>query len=918
MGGMMPRTDRRTVTYSRVDAVTLLPSLEPREACGAQHDRTHGSGPTPRLRPTPRVGVLVVAYNAASTLAETLARLPESFTRTVDHVMVCDDASTDDTYAVGLAVKESSPLPITVVRHEHNLGYGGNQKAGYAWAIEHGLDIVVLLHADGQYAPEEIERLVEPLACGTADAVFGSRMMVKGQARAGGMPTYKYVGNRVLTTFQNRLTGARLTEWHSGYRAYRVDALTDLPLAGYSNGFDFDTEIILGLLSAEKRIVEVPIPTYYGDEICYVNGMSYARDVSVDVVRHWANEHGFGGGVSSTETDTYALKEGYGSHAVLLRWLAQRPAAKVLDAGCFDGRFADMARRQGHHVTGLDRQKLDGVAQRVDSFIEADLNEPLPEFLRGEYDVVVAGDILEHVVEPHSLLSELAAALKPGGEILVSVPELRPLVPPRPHRARQVRLRPARPPRPRPPPLLHPRLDRGADRQLRPRHHRARHGRHAVRHAGRGLVAVARAARRRCRARRPSGDPRLAPALRLPVPVPPGSDVIPAPGTDREQARRYDCRTPRRGPRLLPHAVRLHPRPDPHRGRDPASSRSSTTSRADAFLDGHLDVPDRQPRHRGLPPRRQDLHVLPAVAGDAPPAGADDHPRVRRPAHADLDGPGLDRLRGDGGQADLAAACPPSPGLEEVSRTTRRGRRGVPRRRRPAAPSSPSTLPQPWVYHEAYLWAVASVFGGIYWLVRLLTRPHAGTPCGGCSSSACSASAPARPRAGRCAWSWSRWVSSCATGRTRPPRHDLWWRVLLAGAVPLLISIAINEYKFGTVYLFPLQDQVWTQVNQHRRDALAANGGTITGPQFFTTSFMAYLRPDGIRFTDYFPFITLPAHPAPSYNGAFVDQSYRTGQRHGVHAAAAGDASWSPSSPCSGRARAPRWRGCGCRCWSRS
>ena len=380
---------------------------------GAVHDAA---------RPTPRVGVLVVAYNAASTLAETLGRLPESFTRTVDHVMVCDDASTDETYAVGLAVKESSPLPITVVRREHNLGYGGNQKAGYAWAVEHGLDIVVLLHADGQYAPEEIERLVEPLACGTADAVFGSRMMVKGQARAGGMPTYKYVGNRILTTFQNRLTGARLTEWHSGYRAYRVDALTDLPLAGYSNGFDFDTEIILGLLSAEKRIVEVPIPTYYGEEICYVNGLSYARDVSVDVVRHWANEHGFGGGVSSTETDTYALKEGYGSHAVLLRWLAQRPAAKVLDAGCFDGRFADMARRRGHHVTGLDRQKLDGVAQRVDSFIEADLNEPLPEFLRGEYDVVVAGDILEHVVEPHSLLSELATALKPGGEILVSVP----------------------------------------------------------------------------------------------------------------------------------------------------------------------------------------------------------------------------------------------------------------------------------------------------------------------------------------------------------------------------------------------------------------------------------------------------------------------------------------------------------------
>ena len=371
---------------------------------------------------SPRVGVLVVAYNAADTLAETLARLPESFTRTVDHVMVCDDASTDNTYAVARQVQQASSLSITVVRREHNLGYGGNQKAGYAWAGDHGLDIVVLLHGDGQYAPEEIERLVAPLASGAADAVFGSRMMVPGQARAGGMPAYKYVGNRLLTSFQNRLTGARLSEWHSGYRAYRVDALRDLPLATYSDGFDFDTEIILGLLAQEKRIVEVPIPTYYGDEICYVNGLAYAKDVSVDVIRHWANARGFGGGVSSTETDTYALKEEYGSHAVLLEWLGDRKAARVLDAGCFDGRFADLARRQGHHVTGLDRHKLDGVAQRVDAFIEADLNQRLPVELHGAFDVVVAGDILEHVVEPHALLSDLARTVRPGGEILVSVP----------------------------------------------------------------------------------------------------------------------------------------------------------------------------------------------------------------------------------------------------------------------------------------------------------------------------------------------------------------------------------------------------------------------------------------------------------------------------------------------------------------
>ena len=339
----------------------------------------------------PRVGVLVVAYNAASTLERTLNRLPESFVEAVDHVMVCDDASQDDTYEIGLRFRDTARFPITVVKHERNLGYGGNQKAGYRWALEHGLDVVVLLHGDGQYAPECIEDLVAPLVSGEADAVFGSRMLDKGGARAGGMPAYKYLGNKVLTRFQNALTGQQLSEWHSGYRAYRTDALADLDLASYSDDFDFDTEIILGLIRARKRIVEVPIPTYYGDEICYVNGVKYARDVAGDVVRHWATEHGFGGGVQSLESDEYALKDEYGSHAVLLEWLGRHEPGRVLDAGCYDGRFAQRARVLGHHVTGLDRQKHEGVAERVDEFIEADLNLPLPHSLDAQYDVVVAG-----------------------------------------------------------------------------------------------------------------------------------------------------------------------------------------------------------------------------------------------------------------------------------------------------------------------------------------------------------------------------------------------------------------------------------------------------------------------------------------------------------------------------------------------
>jgi SAM-dependent methyltransferase len=373
-----------------------------------------------------RVGVLVVAYNAATTLAQTLDRLPQSFVETVDHILVCDDASADDTYQVGLTYQSGSPLPITVVKHPENLGYGGNQKAGYHWAIKHGLDVVVLLHGDGQYAPEVIETIVDPLLRGDADAVFGSRMLEKGQARAGGMPLYKYVGNKILTTTQNKLTGLGLSEWHSGYRAYRVDALTDIELDSYSNDFDFDTEIILGLHGAGKRIVEVPIPTYYGDEICYVNGMKYARDVTSDVLWFKAQRMGFGTGSLTSptglDTQSYELKPSpHSSHGRLLSWLATIEPTDVLDVGCSDGQFGALARQLGHRVTGVDLVKHEGVAERLDEFIEADVSLGLPSDT-GSYRVIVAGDILEHVTDPQMLLRSMAAHLEPGGEILVSVP----------------------------------------------------------------------------------------------------------------------------------------------------------------------------------------------------------------------------------------------------------------------------------------------------------------------------------------------------------------------------------------------------------------------------------------------------------------------------------------------------------------
>jgi glycosyltransferase involved in cell wall biosynthesis len=166
------------------------------------------------------------------------------------------------------------------------LGYGGNQKFGYSWAIQNHWDVVVLLHADGQYAPEFIPQIVKPLLENKADAVFGSRMLNKRDALKGGMPKYKWVGNQILTFLQNKLTNQNFSEWHSGYRAYTVEALLKLNLGKLSNGFRFDTQIILELLAAKQRITEIPIPTYYGDEISHVNGLEYAREIIWDTLRH--------------------------------------------------------------------------------------------------------------------------------------------------------------------------------------------------------------------------------------------------------------------------------------------------------------------------------------------------------------------------------------------------------------------------------------------------------------------------------------------------------------------------------------------------------------------------------------------------------------------------------------------------------
>ncbi len=373
----------------------------------------------------PRIGILVVAYNAESTLASVLDRVPKSFWPRISQVFVCDDASDDSTYLVGLGYKQmAGDLPLNIMRHPRNLGYGGNQKAGYRMAIDAGLDIIVMLHGDGQYAPECLPEIVAPLERGEADAVFGSRMMEPGAARRGGMPLYKYVGNRILTSFENRMLGTSLSEFHSGYRAYSVEALKAIPFERNSDNFNFDTQIIVQLVDAGKRIVEVPIPTHYGDEICYVNGLKYARDVCGDVAKYRLERIGFGAGDFGAADASHDRFERDEARATMLRWLEHRPPGEVLAVGPVSRAIADRVREFGHNVTVVQPPPVDASLERPDDWFVADSDAGIPEAVmkRGPFDVVLCAGALELVRKPEQLLARARGLLGPDGVLIGSTP----------------------------------------------------------------------------------------------------------------------------------------------------------------------------------------------------------------------------------------------------------------------------------------------------------------------------------------------------------------------------------------------------------------------------------------------------------------------------------------------------------------
>lgn len=226
---------------------------------------------------TEKVAIFVVAYNAEKHIEKVLTRIPPWISEKLTEIFIIDDSSVDKTVETAKAIQWPAHFaPLKVFKTPTNQGYGGNQRLGNTYAIERGFDIVVMLHGDGQYAPEALPEIIAAYDDG-ADAVYGSRFLDPMGALKGKMPLYKFIGNRILTYIQNLMIGAKLSEWHSGYRSYRTRALKLVPFKYNSQGFDFDADIIVQFIARGLKIIEVPIPTYYGDEICHVNGLDYAQ-----------------------------------------------------------------------------------------------------------------------------------------------------------------------------------------------------------------------------------------------------------------------------------------------------------------------------------------------------------------------------------------------------------------------------------------------------------------------------------------------------------------------------------------------------------------------------------------------------------------------------------------------------------------
>lgn len=375
--------------------------------------------------------IYVVTYNHEDFIERTLSRIDERlFDNYETEIVVNDDSSKDNTLRILKNIKNNfnKKVQFTILSNPMNLGYGGNQKIGYFYAIKNNFDYVVLLHGDGQYKPEIMGDLLEVLQKENASAVFGSRMISKFGALKGGMPIYKFIGNKILTYLQNKILKSNLSEFHSGYRVYDVQALKKIPFYLNSNDFSFDTEIIIQFLILKLKISEISIPTYYGKEISYVNGIYYAFRIIIESLKSNIQKYGI---LYEKKYDLivkeikYVYKKNFiSTHSVTYKTIKDN--SLILDIGSGQGDLIKhLVSEKNCKVVGIDKD-IKAMSSKNIELVSCNLNKDLPKLDYLKFDYILFLDVIEHLDSPEDFLKKLYEKISDNEklEILISTPNI--------------------------------------------------------------------------------------------------------------------------------------------------------------------------------------------------------------------------------------------------------------------------------------------------------------------------------------------------------------------------------------------------------------------------------------------------------------------------------------------------------------
>ena len=386
------------------------------------------------IKKKPKVLIFMLAYNAEKTICDTIKRLPTSNNKYELEVLIVDDASIDNTFDIAKNFKKKNNLnlQITILRNPVNQGFGGNVKIGFMYAIKNNFDFIALTHGDGQYPPEEIPKQLIPLLANKCDAVFGSRMMEGFQSLKGGMPIYKFVGNKATTWIENFLIGTSLSEFHTGQRLFSVKTLKKIPFKLNSNDYHFDTQIIIQLYLLKARIIEMPIKTHYGDEVCYVNGWKYCWNVCKEALLIKLQKTGV---IYKRRYDTnknfyqnYHSFKPFGFmkiHEMALENVKKK--SRVIEFGSGNGIISKILKKKKCKILGLDknppREKI------LDKFLKVDLDENLNVLKKiniDEYNYVLILDLINHLKYPEKFMEDMKSFFNTysSPEIIITTPNI--------------------------------------------------------------------------------------------------------------------------------------------------------------------------------------------------------------------------------------------------------------------------------------------------------------------------------------------------------------------------------------------------------------------------------------------------------------------------------------------------------------